>query len=225
MSGQRISGHVRRRNARRAEAEIVVFELERPCGRQRIFYTAADGPTPSAVLARTRENVAARVVVDDHVDVVLLPRGAALGVKERRAERVAQPPRDRAEQVGSDATIRCKKVATGNAETGVVAAGIGPAQVGLGAKHHIPNLIIGTDLTAADEGRAPHIIAERHRSKRIGECGIFKRAADVSADIEAGPVPRCRGCWRRRGLYRYRQIVGPRRAESGCDKKRGTDGS
>ena len=65
------------------------------------------------------------------------------------------------------------------------------AQVGLGAEHYIPNLIIGTDLTAADEGRVSHIIAEWHRSKGIGECGIFQSAADVSADVETGPAPQC----------------------------------
>ena len=173
------------------------------------------------MLARARENMVARVVVDDHVNFIVLPRGAALGIKERAAERVAQPPCDRAEQVGGNGAIRCKKVTAGNAKTGVVATGIGPAQVGLGAEHYIPNLIIGTDLTAADEGRAPHIIAEWHRSKGIGECGIFQSAADVSADVETGPAPQC--CrWRRR-LYGDRQIRGPRRTESGCDKKRRTN--
>ena len=61
---------------------------------------------------------------------------------------------------GRDAAIRCKKVAAGNAKTGVVATGIGRAEVGLGAEHDVSNLIVSANLAAGDEGGASDIVAK-----------------------------------------------------------------
>ena len=106
-------------------------------------------------------------------------------------------------------TVGRKKQAARKAETGFVALRAGPAQVSLGAKHHVTDLVIGPDLATCDEARTCDVVAVRHRSERIVEARIFLGATDVSADVETSPTPYRWRCRRRRF---QRQVGGIRRA-------------
>jgi hypothetical protein len=86
-------------------------------------------------------------------------------------------------------------------EARVLPAHVRSVGIGFDAKDQAPRLPISADLAAAERPGGMGHVAEsgnidessrpNGRSERIGPSGIAPAAAQMSADIEAGPVHRC----------------------------------
>src|SRR5215470_1078823 len=161
-----ISGDIGRCHIAAAEVEIVVLELRRPAVLQGIFKAAADGPSCRIKAAAAREDLF-WIVSENHVDRAVRPGGAAFGVKQRRADCVAEAAGQRGIEIRTDAA-GAADVDTREGEAGVGPVGNGPAHVAFDPEYHTAQLIVIADLTAADESGASYIVAVDGWTKRVG---------------------------------------------------------
>src|SRR5260370_267763 len=163
-----------------AEIVILVFNLGRPVLREHVFEAGADGVAVAMITVR-RESL--RHAAAGYAEIVpIVPGITALGVEQCRAPGIAKPTGDRSKLVaiGGDESAEREEHA------GIVAAQ--PAVLGFDTQDPAGGeLIIKTALHAAEEAG----IAARQ--------AIVAResAADVTADVEAGPVVDRRGVSRR----------------------------
>ena len=194
------------------EAQIVVFDLQRPGGRQCLLNAEADGPAPErgvgAVRGDGRSGKPGQIIVGRHVDLVTGPRHAGLAVdqggraKRQYADRcdivqfvgrthgVADPAGQRGDGLranpagGVDGQGRSGKARAG-------AVGRDGVAIGFDAEDPLPfgRLPIEADLTSGHRPGAAHGVAENGGAKGIGEVGRSKRQARVCPDIEPGPIP------------------------------------
>ena len=154
-----------------AEVVVLVFGLGGPVRREHVFEACAHG-IAIAMIAVGREGH--RHAADAYVKVVpILPGKTALGVKQRRTPGIAEAAGDRS-----------KLIAVGGHENAAweqhaVVAVAEPGVLGFDTDNPARGeLIIGAALHAAEEAA---IIA-------IKAVVAGKSAAEVTADVEAGPV-------------------------------------
>src|SRR5258705_1244623 len=154
-----------------AEVVVLVFGLGGPVRGEHVFETGADGIT---VLVGAIGGKGGRHAGDTDTDIVVVAPGiAALGVEQRRTPSVAEPAGDRAKLV-----VICGDKGASGKEHAIVVVGK-PAVLGLGTDHPVGcELVIEAALHAAHEPAAASLQAVVAR----------ERAAEVAADIEAGPV-------------------------------------
>src|SRR5580704_229068 len=154
-----------------AEIVVLVLGLGRPVRREHVFEAGADGP---AVLVGAVGGEGDRSTGDANPDIgIVAPGVTALGVEQSGAPGVAGAAGDRAELVA----IGRDQAATRKRHAGVVA--VHPAILGFDAHHAIGReLVVEAALHAADEAGVA--------ASEVVVAG--KSAADMAADIEAGPV-------------------------------------
>src|SRR5258705_839176 len=187
-----------------AEVVVLVFGLGGPVRREHVFETGTDGKT---VLVGAIGGKRGRYAGDTDADIVVVAPGiAALGVKQRRTPRVAEPAGNRAKLV----VIRGHKGASGEKHAIIVIVGK-PAVLSLGTDHPVGcELVIEAALYAAHEPAAASIQAVVARES----------AADMAADVETGPVIK----HLRRRIVRCLDVGGRRhvgQAHRRCERKNG----
>src|ERR1700730_15807204 len=180
-----------------AEVVILVFSLGGPARGEHVFEAGANGVAVTVIAIGGEGH---RHAARGYVEVVtVLPGITALGVKQRRAPGIAEPAGDRSKLIvlGGDQHAAREDHA-------VVVVVAQPAVLGFGTENPaLGELIIGTTLHAAEEAA---IVA--------GQAVVAReRAADVTADIEAGPFVDRRGGGRSFGGGASRKI--------GCHCRRG----
>src|SRR3954471_1706092 len=186
------------RRHERAVAEIVVLilELGRPARGEHVFQTAADGV---AVLVVMIEGERHRRTREGQPVVGVGPGITALDVQQRRTPGVADPGgrrTDRALVVVVDET----STRAGEGDGVVVVAE--PAVLGFDTEHPARReLIVGAALHATEEAAVIAVVGEAAETVVAG-----KRAADVAADVETGPVVDRRRIGRSLGVGPRRQI-------------------
>ena len=149
---------------------------------------------------------------DDAEIVAVAPGVTALGVEQRRTPGVAEPAGHRAELVGIGGHERAAR----KQHAVIVAAGQ-PAVLGFGAEHPVRReLIVEAALHAAEEAGVAALQGVVTR----------KGAADMAADIEAGPVidDLGRGIGRRLGVrvgpaYRPQRLEPPMAASAAAPSR------
>src|SRR6266576_6517378 len=154
-----------------AEIVVLVFGLGRPVWREHVLEASAHG-VAVAMIAVGRERL--RHAADAYIEVVaILPSITALGVEQRRAPGVAEAAGDRSKLIA----VGGHENAAG--EQHAVVAVAEPGVLGFDTDNPTRGeLIIGAALHAAEEAA---IVA-------IKAIVAGERAAEVSADVEAGPV-------------------------------------
>ena len=149
-----------------------------------------------------------------HADIVVVAQGVtALGVEQRRTPGVAEPAGDRAELVVAAAGDQ----RAAREQHAIVVAAAEPAVLGFGAEHPVRvELVVEAALHAAHEADVAALQAVVAR----------KGAADMAADIEAGPVVdhSRRGIGRSLGIGARRHVSRDRgsgkRDQSGCAEQK-----
>src|SRR3954470_5728908 len=155
---------------RAAEVVVLVLGLGRPVRREHIFEASADSV---AVLAVPGRGEGLRHAGDIHAKTAIAPGITALGVKQRRSPGVADATGHRAELVGIGGHLRAQR------ERGTAVVGRQPGILRLDT--HDP---IGRELVV----EAALDTAEEARVARLEAAVAGKGAADMAADVEAGPV-------------------------------------
>src|ERR1700739_3223941 len=155
-----------------AEIVIHVFAFDGPVRRKHVFETAADGVTVAMpAIDRKGHRYATNTGADTDA---IAPGETALGVEQRRTPSVADPAGRRAKLVGVPGYPRSQRE---RGAATVVARK--PAILGFGTDHPVRSeLVVGTTLHTAQELAAASLKA----------VVASERAADMAADIEAGPV-------------------------------------
>src|SRR5438034_7510884 len=154
-----------------AEVVVLVFGLGGPVRREHVFEACAHG-VAVAMIAVGRES--RRHAADADVEVVaILPAITALGVKQRRAPGVAEATGDRSKLVA----VGGHENAAG--EQHAIVAVAEPGVLGFDTDNPARGeLIIGAALHATEEAAVVAVQA----------IVASESAADMSANIEAGPV-------------------------------------
>jgi hypothetical protein len=177
-----------------AEAEIVVFDFQRPGRRQSLLDADPRGSAPKCHRLRVRiGELGDATHVPGHVDMIDRPADAALAVDER----VAGGPQRVADARGHGAGgARPAFAGRGDLLLRTFVAGdravtAREARIGLNAEHpgRARRLPIEADLAAAEERRRGHLLTEYRGAERIGKVRRARGGADVAADIRAGPAP------------------------------------
>jgi hypothetical protein len=185
------------------QAEIVIFDFQRPGRRQRLLDADARRSAPKRHRLRVGIGEFGDAAdVARHVDMIDRPGDAALAIDERvagRSERIADPRGHRAGRAGPALAGRADLLLRAFV-AGDRAVGASDTRIGLDAEHpgRARRLPIVAELAAGEESRRTRLVPEHRGAERIGEIRGAAAGADVAADIEAGPAPR----QRRRRLQR-----------------------
>src|SRR5579872_1087389 len=178
-----------RREAGIAEVVVLVLDLARPVLGEHVFETSADGPTV-AVIARQTERQRRACAV--HQRIIVVGEGiTALHVEQARTPGVTDAARD-----GADATLVVgEDVAIREYDAAVVAGN--PGVLGFRADHPVRGeLIVSAALHTAEEAAVVVVTGGQ-----AAEIGIAREhAAEVAADVEAGPVIERSDIGRRLGI-------------------------
>src|SRR3954452_6612173 len=155
---------------RAAEVVILVLGLGRPVRREHVFEASANG---IAVLAVAGGGEGLRDAGDIDAKTAIAPGITALGVKQRRSPGVADATGHRAELVGIGGHLRAQR------ERSAAVVGRQPGILGLDTHDPIGReLVVEAALNTAEEARVA----------RLEAAVAGKGAADMAADVEAGPV-------------------------------------
>ena len=197
---------------RLGKPDIIVFDLQRPRGRQRLLDAEPDGPTPErrvgAVRCDVRSGEARQIIVDRHIDLVIGVGDAGLAVDQRggpkrqrpigamfcsssnSARGVADAPGQRGDRLrahparGSMLNRRsAKQVLVPSDEMASASASTPSTQRASG------RLPVEADLAAGHEPGAAHAVAEDGGAERVGEVAGRDREPGIGAEVKSGPIP------------------------------------
>src|SRR5215471_4397809 len=172
---------------------VILDEAGEPVG-EGILAADSDCPTTPGVAGQIGD----RAVGEEEGEIVSLPSCTALHVAEEAIpEGIADAAGQRGKILGVKATPDVVE------EDQVVAAAAGPVIITLDADHpSAGELIIAAALQAAEEAagvRVEGLTEERIADQAVGEFPVHPKAADVAAEVTAGPTEDDRRrCWRRR---------------------------
>ena len=228
--GERIAGKQRGRDRNGespvAQPEIVVLELQRPMRRERPFKASADQPAASDVVVAIAEAGQGRAAeihagrkVRDAQAVVADPAAAGLAVEQQFIEGIAEAGgqgRDPAIVVGD------RNGANVWNDHPIAGVGAGPVGVPFATDDEVADLVIGADLPAGQEGGVVAVV-EVGQEDGVRPIVLGPGAANIDADVEAGPIQHGHRRWqRRRGPDRQIRRAGDGRAKrekgDACDQ-------
>src|SRR5436190_7707262 len=174
------------------EGRIVIFETDDPVLGDAVFPARANGPAVVPLGLRPRTGGRVRIGVD-HRQMVVDAGVSALRIEQIVGHGVADAARHRRHPVGApaEAIVEAEPEHVVDDGAAVVEAG----DRALKTEHPVAGLPVVADLAAAEDTRAA--LAETLARREIAEEGgvggvdpflVRRGAAEMTADIEAGPV-------------------------------------